>query len=351
VNDLSPPSADSALPDPEGDVRLAVRGSPLPVLLLRVSDRCIVEVSDAVASLFGAARNQLLEHDVGEFIDELAGIRSSLQLVASGAIDGYRRFQRSYRRLDGGVLMADVWLSAYSDPPRRYAIAIVLPADRSLLEPPPSDTDAGDPLLAVGTVDGDWRVDRISADVEQMLGYSADQVIGSSILASVHPSDVPALLTTMSHALEGPGGASIRLRLRGPDGSWRMYRAIISPLAGKDPPPFGFAITPINPERGAGGQQLGLDDQLRLIARELAAAGVTSGLTSMPTARELPALARLSSREMEIVTRLLAGDRVPLIARSLFLGESTVRNHLSSVFRKLGVNSQQELLSALRPAA
>jgi DNA-binding CsgD family transcriptional regulator len=50
------------------------------------------------------------------------------------------------------------------------------------------------------------------------------------------------------------------------------------------------------------------------------------------------------------VQRLLAGDRVPRIADSLYLARSTVRNHLSSVFRKFGVNSQQQLIVLLRGA-
>lgn len=95
-------------------------------------------------------------------------------------------------------------------------------------------------------------------------------------------------------------------------------------------------------------RSMGLEDQLRLIAREVEAAGVTAGLGRMPTALEFPILAELSSRELEIVARLLQGDRVPVIARSLFLSESTVRNHLTSVYRKLNVASQQELLLARR---
>jgi DNA-binding CsgD family transcriptional regulator len=64
--------------------------------------------------------------------------------------------------------------------------------------------------------------------------------------------------------------------------------------------------------------------------------------------RAVPGLSRLSGRELEIVARLMNGDRVPAIAESLFLSPSTVRNHLSAVFRKLRVQSQQELIRLLR---
>lgn len=62
----------------------------------------------------------------------------------------------------------------------------------------------------------------------------------------------------------------------------------------------------------------------------------------------VPGLDRLSRRELEVVRMLLRGDRVPVIARQLFVSQSTVRNHLSSVFRKLRVRSQQELIVLLR---
>lgn len=63
---------------------------------------------------------------------------------------------------------------------------------------------------------------------------------------------------------------------------------------------------------------------------------------------ELAGLSRLTTRELDIVGRLLRGDRVPAIAETLFLSQSTVRNHLSSVFGKLRVSSQQQLLDLLR---
>ena len=54
----------------------------------------------------------------------------------------------------------------------------------------------------------------------------------------------------------------------------------------------------------------------------------------------LPDLSRLSVGERDIVSRLTAGDRAPAIAEALHLSQSTVRNHLSAVFRKLRIHSQ-----------
>jgi DNA-binding CsgD family transcriptional regulator len=56
----------------------------------------------------------------------------------------------------------------------------------------------------------------------------------------------------------------------------------------------------------------------------------------------------LTPRELDIVRRVVTGDRVRAIAERLFLSQSTVRNHLSSVYRKLGLRSQQELVDRFR---
>jgi DNA-binding NarL/FixJ family response regulator len=53
-------------------------------------------------------------------------------------------------------------------------------------------------------------------------------------------------------------------------------------------------------------------------------------------------------RQREIVERLLGGHRVDAIARDLYVSPSTVRNHLSAIFEKLGVASQSELIELLR---
>jgi PAS domain S-box-containing protein len=60
-------------------------------------------------------------------------------------------------------------------------------------------------------------------------------------------------------------------------------------------------------------------------------------------------LKALSRREKEVVRLLAANRRVASIAKALGLTPRTVRNHLVSVYRKLGVNSQASLLELLHP--
>lgn len=56
----------------------------------------------------------------------------------------------------------------------------------------------------------------------------------------------------------------------------------------------------------------------------------------------------LSPREREIVETLLDRGSVTGVASTLHISLHTVRNHLKSIFRKLGVHSQVELVTQLR---
>lgn len=48
---------------------------------------------------------------------------------------------------------------------------------------------------------------------------------------------------------------------------------------------------------------------------------------------------------------LVAGERVPTIAGKLFISPHTVRNHLKSIYSKLQVHSQSELIVLVRSLA
>lgn len=59
----------------------------------------------------------------------------------------------------------------------------------------------------------------------------------------------------------------------------------------------------------------------------------------------------LSERERQVVRGLYAGHSPQQIAGALSISQYTVRNHLRSIYSKLGVHSQRELLSLGAPAA
>lgn len=90
--------------------------------------------------------------------------------------------------------------------------------------------------------------------------------------------------------------------------------------------------------------------RLRHHLTRIAAEVDDSGVARVDPAPELsgvPGLQDLSARQFEIVTRLVRGERVSMIARALFLSPSTVRNHLSIIYRKVGVASQADLVELL----
>ena len=92
-----------------------------------------------------------------------------------------------------------------------------------------------------------------------------------------------------------------------------------------------------------------LRSALDRIALEIQAVGLAADLTHPGAlAVEDPELQDLSRREKEVLAELGAGMRVPGIARSLHISPHTVRNHLKSIYRKVGVKTQSELIERVR---
>ncbi|MCU1622988.1 MAG: Response regulator containing a CheY-like receiver domain and an DNA-binding domain [Frankiales bacterium] len=334
--------------DAQDHLPALVRASALPVWLLDLGNHRVVEVSDAVASLLGGRREQIVQRHVTDFLADQTSARSRLNLLATAQLDSYCVHDVTYRRVDGSELQADAGLTACADDvPRRLAVGVLLPVAKRT--PDGLGRTTTPDVVVLGTVDGDWNVDRISGDVERLLGHPAVTVVGRPLSELVQPEDWPSLLVAIGHALHAHGGAiTTRLRMRQADGEPRLCRVLVTALAGGVPGlAFSFApadrLTPSVADRA-----WELEGHLRRIAREVAASGLLAGLTETPTAATIPAMATLSTRELEIVTGLLAGERVGMIAERMFLSQSTVRNHLTSVYRKLGIRTQQELLRLLR---
>jgi PAS domain S-box-containing protein len=334
---------------PEALARL-VRSSAFPVFLIRLPDSLVLEASDRMVEVAGRSRTQLKTLRMIDYVREPDVARQSLELLTEGKIDGYTR-RGALRLPDGEFQSLVLRVSAATDAcPRALAVGLVVdlpwsPEATALGEsaPPPGSS-------VMGTVDEQGRIDRITSDVEEVLGQRADELLGTSAFTMVHPEDVPAILLLAAHAAASAGGAAGRVRLRGSSGEWLSCRVAVMALAGTRAGAFAFALSPVGEDTDTdAGRVRELEDHLRRIAREVTASGVAAMGAGVPTALEVPALAQLTSREYEIVVRLVSGQRVPAIARHLFLSESTIRNHLTSAYRKLGVGSQGELIELLTP--
>ena len=56
----------------------------------------------------------------------------------------------------------------------------------------------------------------------------------------------------------------------------------------------------------------------------------------------------LSKREIDVFKLLLEGKRRKDIAEELFVTESTIKKHSSSIYRKIGVENRKELLGKIK---
>jgi PAS domain S-box-containing protein len=91
-----------------------------------------------------------------------------------------------------------------------------------------------------------------------------------------------------------------------------------------------------------------LTGRLEQISWELQSLSLAAAVSSDAMPLSHPDLRELSSRESEILSLLASGDRSTAIAKQLHISPHTVRNHLKSIFRKLGVKNQGELIARVR---
>ena len=248
-----------------------------------------------------------------------------------------------------------MWVSAIDVGDTRVGLVSLTPAadhDSQLGALPPLSRAPELGHVVLGTVDGAWRIDRISQDVTPVLGITLEQCVGAPVLAVVHPSDAPALLAAVEHARRGERAVRLTLRLSGGSRAWITVTAILATISPGDPPALAFALIRGDASpAGDGRRELQLEAHMLRIADELRTAGLIPRLDQLPVLTETPQLGELTSREWAVLTRLLDGQRVSAIAADMFLSQSTVRNHLSSIYAKLGVHSQVDLIRLIRRGA
>jgi PAS domain S-box-containing protein len=315
----------------------------MPVALLDLLLWRVVAISRRGATILGLDPSAV-GTDWRSVIVDAKTARRGVEAIRTGSFDAYQA-HRSFRRADGALIETLVWVRVV-DEERTLAVVI-------FVEPNGSAETSADIGTAVGMLDETRCIQLISSDVTHLLGYLPEVCVGVCVDSFVHPSDVAALREVFSRVTSDKTNISINVRVRAADGSWRPIHLTLGPTVGETTT-FGFAAA--RDERmtvdsgGAEADRIAeLEQHLIRVAREVEAAGLVGRGGLIPDPSRVPELGDLTSRQWQILARLLQGERVPAIAAAIYLSPSTVRNHLSLIYKKLGVHSQAELIEKLQP--
>lgn len=312
-----------------------------PVLAVSLPAERILLASPSARELLAPDQSDVIGRCLTEYTSD--GHPESATLLLNGHLNGFQSRRRLQRNPSTDV---DLWFRAAFEADSCPQVLVLMSAAAE--EPDwASTSDAGSTPAVIGSVDRHFAVDRISDDVEQFLGYPPEDLLGHSLLGLISPDDLPDLLFSVAQATAAQSGVCLAVKLLRPDHVRVRCQVALLPIS--PAPSFAFAIQPAPEFVGDRRTPNDLRSLLRRFVQGISAAAAARELTSYRSELR-PTLPQLTSRELQIVSRLLAGDRVPAISRQLYLAQSTVRNHLSAVFAKLGVKSQQELIVLLRRA-
>jgi DNA-binding CsgD family transcriptional regulator len=269
----------------------------------------------------------------------------ALELLKAGRLRSYEA-TRAMRRGEGPAVASRWWVHVVGDEmPPRFALFIAeSPATR--LEYVLPSASCSEVRAVVGTADTHLVIDRISSEVEDLFGHPALDLLGQSILALVDETSVAGLLASIAHASATGEGVTLVVDTRSRAGATLRCESLLWPLI--PAPSCAFVLVPVEEPPLPAGCRAKLERRLKGLAIGISALGVSRDLATGPREFQVSGLSRLTCRELDIVNRLVAGDRVPAIAAALFLSQSTVRNHLATVYQKLGVGRQQELVDLFR---
>ena len=311
----------------------AIAAASEPLLVLRLPEGLILSAADSARTMLAPDGSELVGRALSELLDAPAG--DAAELLAKGRLDG---FQLHRNRTAEPVGALEVWvvrsgLPAASEP----ALALLSRGGAGLRWATEPEVTAAP--FGIGWADRRLLLQQVSEEVTELLGLPIAELLDTSLLELTAPEDLTTLLFALGQLTGSREAVSLTIKLVRPDQKTVRCQLVLAPV--QPAPCVAFALRPA-PEPVE-------NEDPRLPLRRFG-----QGVAAAASARELvgvrgrPLLPELTSRELQIVNRLLAGDRVPAISRQLYLAQSTVRNHLSAVFAKLGVRSQQELIVLLR---
>jgi DNA-binding CsgD family transcriptional regulator len=338
-------------------VKALVGSSEVPLAAVDLPSGRLLAVNLALADTLGSTVGMLTGSSSLDWLapDARQAARLAFQALGDGELSGFQAIRGFAHPRDPDRVFS-VWVSVVDVEGVRVGLAAVVPLgeyDNQFRALPPVSRVPEPGNAVLGTVDSSWRVDRISQDVAPLLGLTPEQCAGQPVLAIIHPSDLPAFLAAVEHARRGERAVRLALRLSARSQDWAPVTVVLAPLSPGDPPPLAFALIRDDaaadpPGPNGSTREMQLEAHMLRIADELTTAGLIPRLAQLPVLTEQPQLGRLTSREWAVLARLLDGQRTAAIAADLLVSQGIVRDHLSSIYAKLGVHSQADLIRLVR---
>ncbi len=328
------------------ELKQAVEGSALPPLITWDGEGTVRLANKAAAQMLGLQLDEL----VGRRLVDLAGPVEDIERTIADFNDGRFVGVHSHRSIHVGS-GEDRLVLATSRAIRvdglLGGVTIFVPASEvGGLGRDPRRTWLDLVPVAVGGTDGDWVIVTVSNEIKDLIDRTSADVTGRSLLELVDPADVELMRGSVAEQDEPRSLPDIRFRL--PTGDEVDVCVLLAPIG---PPAVGVRFALVGRIEYYLPQQLDrvaeLELRLRRIGAEVRAAGLMD-TASTSAFRDHPELGELSTRQWDILSRLLEGARVSTIADELLISQSTVRNHLSTIFQRFGVHSQAELIDLLR---
>ena len=184
----------------------------------------------------------------------------------------------------------------------------------------------------------DFRITHANQSLADMLGYSPMDLVGEHVLEIVGPHNIE----NAGEQLEAHSqGFAVPYHLDAVPGRGRRVSVLIQPIPILDPVGSflgGLAIVELTePEK---------------LRQEQAVSLARTAHRMAELSRALDPLQRcgvdgLSARETEVADLLVSGKVPKEVACALYISLHTVRNHVKSIYRKLGIHSQVELFAKM----
>lgn len=329
---------------PVAELTTAITEADLALALLDLRDLTVLAVSRSWLNNLGLPPGSVIGHAVTDLVrsDQRAAATTALQSLSQGVVSIYMA-HRALRSAPGAAPMTTQWLRGFDVGDRRLALVQAAPASDDALSPIAKHFGREPTTMAIGTIDRDFVITALSSDITALLGFGPQKLIGKVLIEAVAHRDVAPLLTAGDQLADQAVGLIIHMQ--NSRRQWVALCCVLVSLAGC--PDLSFILSPEPDHDGDRSRVAELEQHLWHIAAVIEASGVLQRVGPMRDMRALPQVNSLTTRQWEILARIVRGERVPTIAADLHLSQSTIRSHLSVIFKRFGVRSQPELLRAI----